>query len=68
MASLSPVVLAEKPSGAQTALLLLLFESGTLARCFPAIPLAHGSLLSLSLVHPRLSARGDFVRRLRTTF
>src|SRR5690242_21286736 len=46
--------LTKTPGGAQTALLLLLFESGALARGLPAIPLAHGHLLSLSLVHPRL--------------
>jgi ABC transporter substrate binding protein len=46
--------LTKTPGGAQTALLLLLFESGALARGLPAIPLAHGNLLSLSLVHPRL--------------
>src|SRR5262249_41014613 len=44
-----PPPLTKMPGRAQTALLLLLFEGGALARGLPAIPLAHGSLLSLSL-------------------
>src|SRR5881296_138600 len=58
--------LTKTPGGAQAALLLLLLEGGALARGLPAVPLAHGSLLSLSLGHTKaLTVAGVQIRRRR---